>query len=154
MTAQGRQGSQAGHQDRRLEQDEGRGRGGDGHRPTGGGDRLNSRQEADRGDGRPGGPAATRETLNVYFTNARSIVIKVDELSCIANDFKPDIILVVETWCHPDIGDALLNLDGYELIPGLRCDRDDTAQGRGGGLLVYAREGISVFSLDNQVDIH
>jgi hypothetical protein len=60
-----------------------------------------------------------------------------DELAIITNDLKPDIILATETWCHSEISNAYLSLDGYELQPDLRVDREDTAQGRGGGLLVY-----------------
>ena len=34
----------------------------------------------------------------------------------------------------------------YELIPELRCDRSDTTNGIGGGLLVYIKEGLDVFT--------
>ena len=66
----------------------------------------------------------------------------------IANDFRPDVILVTESWCNNDITDAFLSLPGYDLKQDLRKDRDDTAQGRGGGLLVYAREGINIVAID------
>jgi hypothetical protein len=75
-------------------------------------------------------------------------VKKVGELSCVADMLKPDIILVTESWCNGDITDAYLSLDGYELIPDLRMDRENTAGGRGGGLLVYAKNGLKVFKLD------
>ena len=73
---------------------------------------------------------------------------KVGELSCVADMLKPDIILVTESWCNGDISDAYLSLDGYELIPDLRLDRENTAGGWGGGLLVYAKNGLKVFKLD------
>jgi hypothetical protein len=57
-------------------------------------------------------------------------------------------ILVTESWCNGDISDAYLSLDGYELIPDLRMDRENTAGGRGGGLLVYAKNGLKVLKLD------
>ena len=37
-----------------------------------------------------------------------------------ANDLKPDIILVTETWAHSDISNAHLKMDGYEIQPDLR----------------------------------
>ena len=73
---------------------------------------------------------------------------KVGELSCVADMLKPDIILVTESWCNGDITDAYLSIDGYELIPDLRMDRENTAGGRGGGLLVYAKNGFKVLKLD------
>ncbi len=86
------------------------------------------------------------------YCNAQSIVKKVDELSCAASEHRPDIILLTETWCHQDISDAFLSIDGYELVPDLRMDRADTAHGRGGGLLVYVRTGLTVFKIDNTTD--
>jgi hypothetical protein len=62
-------------------------------------------------------------------------VKKVDELGCVADLSKPDLILVTESWCNEDISNAFLSLDGYELKPDLRMDRKTTARGGGGGLL-------------------
>jgi hypothetical protein len=59
-------------------------------------------------------------------------VKKVDELGCVADLNKPDLILVTESWCNEDISNAFLSLDGYELVPDLRMDRETTARGRGG----------------------
>ncbi len=71
-----------------------------------------------------------------------------------AHSEKPDLILVTESWCNTDITDAFLSIDGYELQTDLRMDRDDTARGRGGGLLVYAKTGIQLLKIDNQVNVH
>ena len=71
---------------------------------------------------------------------------KEGELSCVVDMLKPDIILVTESLCNGDISDAYLSLDGYELIPDLRMDRENTAGGRGGGLLVYAKNGLKVLN--------
>ncbi len=79
---------------------------------------------------------------------------KIDILNCYANLNKPDLILLTETWCNDNISDAFLAIDGYELISDLRKDRADTALGRGGGLLVFVRSGLTVFSLDNSVNFH
>jgi Reverse transcriptase (RNA-dependent DNA polymerase)/Endonuclease-reverse transcriptase len=66
----------------------------------------------------------------------------------------PDLILVTETWCNDQITDAYLSLPGYELVNELRKDRYDTDRGRGGGLIVYARTGLSicVLSTDENID--
>jgi hypothetical protein len=82
------------------------------------------------------------------YTNAQSLVEKVNELSCMACDIDPDIILVTETWCNVGISDAYLSLQGYELKSELRLDRSDTGAGRGGGLVVYAKSDLTVLKLD------
>jgi len=79
------------------------------------------------------------------------LVKKIDELSCVADAVKPDLILVTESWCNGDISDAYLGIDGYELLPDLRQDRENTAKGRGGGLLVYAKSSVKVLKIDNNV---
>ena len=67
-----------------------------------------------------------------------SVVKKVDELACMANDMDPDLILITESCCN-EISDAYLAVEGYELHPELRVDRGDTIKCRGGGLLVYGK---------------
>ena len=73
---------------------------------------------------------------------------KIDELRSVAWDLKPDIILINESWTNSDITKAYLTVDGYELVS--RKDRLDTSNGRGGGLLIYAKTNLSVEEgLDN-----
>ena len=74
-----------------------------------------------------------------------------NELNCIAADTNPDIIAVAETWCHSEITDAYLTISGYEVIPDLRKDRTNTGGGRGGGLLVYARNGLKILKIDKDI---
>jgi hypothetical protein len=73
-------------------------------------------------------------------------------LSVIAAEQEPDIILITESWCNASINNALLSLPGYEVQQDLRLDREDTADGRGGGLLVYSKQGLNILSLDSGVD--
>ena len=73
------------------------------------------------------------------------------ELAAVATDLKPDVIALVETWCHSEISSAVLAIDGYELIPDLRMDRIDTAGGRGGGLIVYIRSGKQILKIDKKL---
>jgi hypothetical protein len=51
---------------------------------------------------------------------------KIDELSSVASDLGPDIILVTETWCNNQVSDAFLSLPNYELVTYLRKDRFNT----------------------------
>ena len=79
--------------------------------------------------------------VDIVYTNAQSIVNKIDELRSV--NLEPDIILLNETWTNDDITEAYLNLDGYVLAA-----RSDTANGRGGGLLVYNKIGLIVNEQD------
>lgn len=88
------------------------------------------------------------------YTNAQSIKGKIQELSCVANDLKPDLILLTETWCNSGVDNAFLSIDGYNLAPDLRRDRQDTAEGVGGGLLVYARMNLEILPCDNKNDFN
>ena len=72
-------------------------------------------------------------------------------MSCVASELKPDIIALTETWCNSEIPDAALFIEGYELIPDLRMDRTNTGGGRGGGIIVYARSGISALKIDRTI---
>jgi hypothetical protein len=89
----------------------------------------------------------------VLYLNAQSVVKKVDELQCVASMMKPDIILVTESWCHGEISNAFLSIDRYEIQPDLKMDREDTAGGRGGGLLVYGKSGLTILKLDKEVEL-
>ena len=81
-------------------------------------------------------------SVSILYTNAQSIVNKINELRSVAANIKPDIILINETWTHQDITNAYLHIKGYEISA--RKDRSDTLDGRGGGLLVYNRIGIAL----------
>jgi hypothetical protein len=77
---------------------------------------------------------------------------KIDELSSVASELGPDIILVTETWCNNQVSDAFLSLPNYELVTDLRKDRFNTDRGRGGGLLVYTKKDLPVFVLSDEND--
>ena len=98
------------------------------------------------------GGRTSGQTLKILYLSAQSIVGKIDELAITAGEKDPALILVTESWCNDDIPDAFLTLQGYSLH--MRSDRLDTAAGRGGGLLVFVKEGISILSVDKLVDMH
>jgi hypothetical protein len=62
----------------------------------------------DGGGRRPGGrdERTPSETLVILYTNAQSIINKVNELSVVVADLEPDLILVTETWCNDSITNA------------------------------------------------
>ena len=74
---------------------------------------------------------------------------KIDELSILSSDLKPDLIIVTETWCNQSINNAMLNIPGYNIDPDLRCDRLDTTNGIGGGIIIYVRDGLTVLYNDD-----
>ena len=90
----------------------------------------------------------------ILYTNAQSVIGKINELTCTLNDLEPDIVLLTESWCNSEIDNAYLGIPGYELQPDLRQDRGNTAGGRGGGLLVYTKSGLQVFKLDSGADFY
>ena len=89
----------------------------------------------------------------LYF-NAQSLASKLDELSASVVINNPDIIIITETWCNFNIADSILTINGYFIEPNLRIDRLDTANGIGGGILVYLRTGLKVLCLDNKSDFN
>ena len=69
------------------------------------------------------------EFLNIMYTNARSVFNKFDELQIVLNDKSPDLFIITESWCNSQITDAMLNIKGYVIEPGMRLDRVDTLNG-------------------------
>jgi len=106
------------------------------------------------GFGEEGGE--TREGLKILYLNAQSILSKIPDLEATASDCLPDLILITESWCNNSICDNVLSLCNYELVSELRKDRNDTTDGRGGGLLVYkyARKELVVLPVDNPSDFN
>ena len=70
------------------------------------------------------------------YTNAQSLISKIDELETIVSMKNPDIVAITESWCHSNILNSEIHLSGYHMY---RQDRKDTKDGRGGGILLYVR---------------
>ena len=81
-----------------------------------------------------------RKIAKMLYLNARSILSKLDLLKTHVWDNKPELIAVCESFTNSDIGDALLGIEGYEIIS--RKDGRDTTSGRTRGLLIYAKMGL------------
>ena len=86
------------------------------------------------------------------FTNARSVNKKINELKTIACDLEPEVIAVTETWTNQAITNDYLEIPNYVQIA--RSDRQDTKDGRGGGILVYAKSNINAFQKPNSSDFN
>ena len=71
--------------------------------------------------------------IHCILLSARSIVRKVDELKLLVHDENSDIIFITESWTAEHIGEAEINIPGYDLI------RKDRMNKRGGGCLIYAK---------------
>ena len=93
----------------------------------------------------------TQKKLKILSTNARSINSKLQELKATAVDLKPDIIAITETWTNTDICNSFLNIPGYKIV--IRKDRGDTTNGRGGGILIYARSTLICQEVSTPPDI-
>ena len=72
------------------------------------------------------------------YTNARSILNKVDLIGELVSQENPDVFAISETWLTPNVLDNEMCLYGYNL---LRQDRISTRIG--GGVLLYVRHYIS-----------
>ena len=81
----------------------------------------------------------------MLYYNAYSILSKIDDLRAECSTSCPDIILITESFCRSDISDAYLAIPGYQTVS--RRDGRDTAGGRGRGLLIYVREGVTAAEL-------
>ena len=78
-----------------------------------------------------------RNKLKCFYTNANSLTNKVEELRIKASQIQYHIMAITETWCHRDILDAEISIDGYTLY---RKDRGLKDCSRGGGVLIYIKE--------------
>ena len=98
-------------------------------------------QEGSRCKGIQGG--TSKEEIKCVCLNARSIIIKKNELNIMVDDIKPHIIGITESWANNDIKDAELGLEGYVMF---RKDRI----GRRGGVLLYIKETIPAYEVQLQ----
>ena len=89
--------------------------------------------------------------LSIMYTNCQSVVSKMQELQAVSCTLNPDAIMLTETWTHQAIDNSFLKIDNYELM--VRKDRVDTDKGRGGGLLIYAKDGITAWEIEEKNEV-
>jgi len=71
------------------------------------------------------------------YTNACSLIGKMDELRYMVQKEEFTIIGICETWANESVNDAELHIDGYTLF---RKDRVSESQCRGGGVALYIKD--------------
>lgn len=70
--------------------------------------------------------------MSILFYNARSILLKINELQLLTSLNKPTLISIVESWLSCETTDQELGIDGYQIV---RLDRN-----RHGGVMFYVSE--------------
>ena len=83
------------------------------------------------------------------YTNARSIIGKIDLLKAYVYDIKPAAVCICEASTNNSISNAFLNLDGYSLV--VRADGKDTKDGWCRGLLIYLRIDIKAERIESEL---
>ena len=115
---------------------------------------TNTECTGSRGRGAGGlGTISSSGTVKLLYTNAQSVVNKVNLLKAHVCETSPDIIAITESWTHEELNESTLKIDNYEIIA--RCDRTDTNDGRGGGVLLYScLPNISEYNSKNEFSQH
>ena len=57
-----------------------------------------------------------RRSINVLYTNAQSVVNKIEEMKAVASIYNPGIIILTETWTNETVSNEYLRINGYEII--------------------------------------
>ena len=89
-----------------------------------------------------------KEMYTILYTNARSVLNKIEQLRTVVYDRNPAFVMICESFARDDISDAYLSIDGYELV--VRQDGRDTMGGKCRGLLIYAKDGIKAAKIENK----
>nr|VZI33520.1 unnamed protein product [Spirometra erinaceieuropaei] len=76
--------------------------------------------------------------LRCLYTNAQSLMSKLDELKLCLVELSPDVLAVTETWLSGNISDNEVALPGYQIY------RRDREHRQGGGIVVYVNDGLKV----------
>nr|VZI31980.1 unnamed protein product [Spirometra erinaceieuropaei] len=76
--------------------------------------------------------------LRCLYTNAQSLISKLDELKLCLVELSPDVLAVTETWLSGNISDNEVALPGYQIY------RRDRGHRQGGGIVVYVNDGLAV----------
>ena len=98
----------------------------------------------------PSDKTEVRQNLfRILYTNARSIIGKIDLLRTYVCDLKPSVVCICEASTNSLTSDAFLSLDGYNLV--VRADGLDTNNGWCRGLLIYVRVGVKAARLESTI---
>ena len=90
-----------------------------------------------------------KDVFRVLYTNARSIIGKIDLLKSYVYDLEPAVVCICEASTNSSISDAFLNIEGYSLL--VRADGTDTKDGWCRGLLIYVRVDITAARYESSI---
>ena len=68
-----------------------------------------------------------KEVYTILYTNACSVLNKIDQLRTTVFDRNPAFVMICESFAKSDISDAYLSIDMYQLV--VRQDGRDTIEG-------------------------
>jgi len=113
-------------------------------------DKVDSTQKSsDRHELRSGAaenPTDNQATnLRCFYTNANSLKGKMHELRQRIGKDTYDIVGITETWFTPEIRDAELTLEGFDIF---RVDRQNESYERGGGVVLYINKELKASELE------
>ena len=77
--------------------------------------------------------------VRCYYTNANSLMNKMDEFRHQVGGAGYHIMAVTETWANSGVGDAEMTIDGYIMY---RRDRKGEVGCRGGGVVMYVKDSL------------
>nr|VZH94046.1 unnamed protein product [Spirometra erinaceieuropaei] len=83
--------------------------------------------------------------LKCLYSNAQSLLSKLDELKIYVDQTLPDVISITETWLSASVDDREVALSGYHLF------RKDRLGRQGGGVLVYVNYGLFASEKEGQL---
>ena len=72
----------------------------------------------------------------IAHLNVRSITNKIDSLRLLLVNNPFDVLTISETWLTKNISDPELNIQGYSFV------RNDRKSKKGGGCMIYIRDGL------------
>ncbi len=84
--------------------------------------------------------------ITVAHINIRSVFGKLEEIIRILHTGDIDVLCITETWLNRYVNDAMLSIDGYNMI---RADRSaNSGKQTGGGIMVYYKNDLDVTVMD------
>ena len=80
--------------------------------------------------------------------NICSVYRKLEEIIRILNVGDIDILCITKTWLNRYVGDAMLNIDGYNFVRSNRTA--NSGKQTGGGIMVYHKNNLDVSVIEEQ----
>lgn len=88
--------------------------------------------------------------LKILHLNSRSLINHLDELKVSFLDGSFDVCVFTESWLHSNCTDNLIHAQGYSLFRlDRRVERHSGYVKKGGGIIVYVKEGTDVCTWPN-----